>query len=290
MRFYRARSWTDALKMKADFGREAVPLNGGTDLMVEINFGRRRPEALIDLASLEELRTWREEDGEVCIGAGTTMARIVAEFRERIPGLAMAARTVGSPQIRNRATLGGNVATASPAGDTLPPLVVLDAVVEVESVRGARSVRMTDFLVGPKKSTLAADELIRSIRVPATAGRQQFAKVGTRNAMVIAVCSVALLLDPAHRKVRVCVGSAAPIPVAAPDAETYLSTVMDQRSLWTAARDLDTDVVDHFGDLVAASTSPIDDVRGSADYRRHAVAVLARRTLRWAWHEYRSAA
>ena len=113
MRFYRARSWTDALKMKADFGREGVPLNGGTDLMVEINFDRRRPEALIDLASLEELRTWREDDGEVYIGAGTTMARIVAEFRERIPGLAMAARTVGSPQIRNRATLGGNVATAS---------------------------------------------------------------------------------------------------------------------------------------------------------------------------------
>src|SRR5438045_596 len=173
---------------------EAVPLAGGTDLMVEINLDHRRPPAIIDLTRIKELTEWGTEDGQLRIGAGVSYARIIDELGSRLPGLAMASRTVGSPQIRNRGTVGGNLGAASPAGDTHPVLLVLDARIEAASVRGTRLLRAEEFYVGVKRHALAPDELITAVHLPAHAGPQQFAKVGTRNAMVIAVCSFALAL------------------------------------------------------------------------------------------------
>jgi CO/xanthine dehydrogenase FAD-binding subunit len=251
---------------------DALPIWGGTDVMVELNFARKRPPAMLDLTRVESLSRWAADDGGFRIGAGVAYTRVIAELGAALPGLAMASRTVGSPQIRNRGTIGGNLGSSSPAGDALPPLFASAAVVELESVRGVRRVPIGEFITGPKKNVLAADELIAAAWVPRATGPQQFAKVGTRNAMVIAVCSFALDLG---ERVGTCIGSAGPTPLPAPEAEAFAAGL---------TRLTDEDAV-RFGELVAAAASPIDDVRGSAAYRRHALSVLARRTLTWAWSQ-----
>jgi CO/xanthine dehydrogenase FAD-binding subunit len=288
MDFLYARSWDEALAAKAE-RPDAVPISGGTDLMVDLNFDRRRPDALLDLNGVEEFTRWERVNGHVRIGAAVPFTRIINEIGSLVPGLAIASRTVGSPQIRNRGTLGGNLATASPAGDALPPLTVADATVEVGSVRGERTVPVREFFTGPKRSVLEPDELIRAVLVPVADGPQQFAKVGTRNAMVISVCSFALALHPARRTVAGCIGSAGPTVLPTPDAEQYLEAELADRGLWDSRAELDEAVATRFGELAGAHARPIDDVRGTADYRRHAVAVLARRTLHWTWTEYRRA-
>jgi CO/xanthine dehydrogenase FAD-binding subunit len=202
-----------------------------------------------------------------------------------LPGLAQASRTVGSPQIRNRGTIGGNLGSASPAGDAHPPLLAAGAVVELASVSGVRRVPAGEFFTGPKKSVLAPDELIAAVLLPSAPGPQQFAKVGTRNAMVIAVCSVAVALDVDSRRVGTGIGSAAPTPVRAPDAEALSAELP-----WETRGDLPESLARRFGELVAAAAAPIDDVRGTAAYRRNALSVLGRRTLTWAWTEYKGAA
>jgi CO/xanthine dehydrogenase FAD-binding subunit len=282
MDFLAPGSWDEALAAKAE-RPEAVPIAGGTDLMVELNFDRRRPDALLDLTGIPELAEWDRTDGSVRIGAGVPYTEVIDDIGGLVPGLALASRTVGSPQIRNRATLAGNLATASPAGDALPPLVTADATVEVASARESRTVPVREFFVGPKRSVLAPDELIRAVVVPVADGPQQFAKVGTRNAMVIAVCSFALALHPSRRAVAGCIGSAGPTVLPTPEAEAFLAAELD----WDSGTEPADAVVRRFGELVAAAARPIDDVRGSADYRRRAVSVLARRTLTWAWNEYR---
>jgi CO/xanthine dehydrogenase FAD-binding subunit len=282
MEFLQPPTWREALEARAEHPG-AVPIGGGTDVMVELNFGRRRPEVLLDLTRVSELGRWKTEDGGVRIGAGVTYTQAIRELGDRLPGLAMASRTVGSPQIRNRGTIGGNLGSASPAGDALPPLFASEASVEVSSVRGVRRVAVEEFVVGPKKNVLADDELIAAVWVPAASGPQQFAKVGTRNAMVIAVCSFALALE--ERLVGTCIGSAAPTPRRAPAAEAFALDALD----WDGRGPLGEEALARFGELVADAASPIDDVRGSAAYRRHALAVLARRSLRWAWEELRCA-
>lgn len=284
MEFLQPSTWDDALAAKAEHP-DAVPIAGGTDVMVELNFDRRRPPALLDLTRVLELAEW-EPDGDVLrIGAGVTYRRIIEELGARLPGLAMASRTVGSPQIRNRGTVGGNLGSASPAGDAHPPLLAGGAVVEVASVRGSRRVPAASFFVGPKRSVLASDELIRAIRIPPADGPEQFAKVGTRNAMVIAVCSFALALHSGQRRVGTGIGSAAPTPLRAVEAEDFAGAALP----WESRDPLPDRVAERFGDLVAAAAVPIDDVRGTAAYRRHAVSVLARRTLSWCWDGYRCA-
>src|SRR5882672_8103510 len=285
MDFLQPTTWTEALAMKAA-RPEALPIAGGTDVMVEINFDRHRPEAFIDLTRIAELSEWGQEGELLRIGAGVTYARLISELGDQLPGLAMASRTVGSPQIRNRGTLGGNLGSASPAGDTHPVLLALDATVEASSVRGSRSIAIDDFYLGVKKSALAPDELIRSVRVPVGTGPCHFAKIGTRNAMVIAVCSFAVALHVSGRGVRTGIGSAAPTPRRSPEAEAYAASELD----WSGRGPLTDDVARRFGELAAAAAVPINDVRGTAAYRRHAVAVLARRTLAWAWEEYRACA
>ena len=287
MEFLQPRSLEEALAAKAQ-RPEAVPIAGGTDVMVELNFDRHRPEAVLDLTRVPELAEWDRDAGRLRVGAGVTYTRAIAELGDALPGLAIASRTVGSPQIRNRGTIGGNLGSASPAGDCHPPLLATGAEVEVASTAGRRRVPVAKFFTGPKKSALQPDELILAVWVPAASGPQQFAKIGTRNAMVIAVCSFALVLDPEHRRVGTGIGSAGPTPLAATEAERFLQGVLDAEDLWSSRAPINDGAAARFGELAAASASPIDDVRGTAAYRVHALGVLARRTLGWAWDQYRS--
>jgi len=252
------RSLAEALVLKAEHP-DALPIQGGTDVMVALNFDRVRPELLLNLTEVEELRGWSGENGTLRLGAGLTYAEAISgPLAEAVPALAEAARTVGSPQIRNRGTIGGNLGTASPAGDALPPLLVEGAEVELASVRGARRLPLTQFLVGVKRNALAADELIVAVHVSPSGQPQTFMKVGPRNAMVIAVCSLAVVADRERRELRAAFGSAAPV------ATLVVAPLDDARS---------------FAERVAAAASPIDDVRGTAAYRRHALRVLAERAL-----------
>jgi CO/xanthine dehydrogenase FAD-binding subunit len=285
MDFLQPRSLAEAITAKAEFPG-ALPIAGGTDVMVEINFDTRRPAALLDLNRVPELTSWQLRDGLVHLGAGVTYTRLITELGGLLPGLAMAARTVGSPQIRNRGTVGGNLGAASPAGDCHPVLLAAGAAVEATSVRGSRMIPAAEFFTGPKRNALAADELITSVLMPAAAGPQQFAKIGTRNAMVIAVCAFALELRPPA--VGTGIGSAGPTPLRAPAAEEFLAGALAESGLWESAAGLTDQVARRFGELVAAAARPIDDVRGTAAYRRHALSVLARRTLGWAWDSYRA--
>jgi CO/xanthine dehydrogenase FAD-binding subunit len=279
MEFLQPASWDEALEAKAEHP-QAVPLWGGTDVMVDVNFGRARPEAILDLTRVEELTRWDRDDGMLRVGAGVTYTRAISELGHALPGLAIASRTVGSPQIRNRGTIGGNLGSSSPAGDALPPLYASGAEIELASVNRTRRVPIDEFVTGPKKNVLAPDELIAAVHTPIVRGGQQFSKVGTRNAMVIAVCSFALALDDHARTVGTCLGSAAPTPKRAPEAERYIAEKLD----WDARGPTDPEALDRFGELVAQAADPIDDQRGTAAYRRHALAVLARRSLTWAWN------
>ncbi len=259
-------SLPEALELRAAHP-EAIPVAGGTDLMVELNFGRLRPPALLDLSGLEELHGWHRRNGSFFVGAGMTFARIVRE----LPGLTAlveASRTVGSAQIRARATIGGNLATASPAGDSIPVLAAYDGRVTVASTQGTRTIALADFLLGPKRTDLGPDELIVGVEFAAPAGPGAFAKVGPRNAMVIAVAGVCLQLDERSRAVRVALGSVGPTVLRAPEAEAYAAAVVAWDDL--AARPT-LGELEEFGRLAAAAAAPIDDLRGSAAYRRHVV-------------------
>lgn len=281
MEFLRPASLADALAARAA-NPGAVPIAGGTDVMVELNFDHRRPDALLDLGRVAELHEHGTDGGRIRLGAAVPYSRIIAELGTQLPGLAMAARTVGSPQIRNRGSVGGNLGAASPAGDSHPALLAADAEVEIASIRGTRIVAAKDFYVGVKRNVLEPDELITGVLLAPATGPQQFSKIGTRNAMVIAVAAFGLALHPAERRVGTGVGSAAPTPRRALEAEEFLAGELD----WESRRPVADSVKRRFGDLVAAAAAPIDDVRGSAAYRRHALGVMARRTLTWAWTEY----
>jgi CO/xanthine dehydrogenase FAD-binding subunit len=286
MEFLQPRSLTEALAVKAE-RPEAIPIAGGTDVMVELNFDRGRPEAVLDLTRVPELAAWDRDDGRLRVGSGVTYTRAIAELAGALPGLAIAARTVGSPQIRNRGTIGGNLGSASPAGDCHPPLLAMGAEVEVAWAAGRRRIPLAEFFTGPKKSALGPSELILAVWVPAATGPQQFAKIGTRNAMVIAVCSFALVLDPDRRRVGTGIGSAGPTPLPATEAERFLQGMLEDEGLWASRAPIGEAAGARFGELVAAAARPIDDVRGTAAYRVHALGVLARRTLAWAWDQYR---
>lgn len=255
--------------------------------MVELNFDRGRPEYVIDLARVPELGEWEVSNGHLRVGAGVTYARAITELGDRLPGLAIASRTVGSPQIRNRGTVGGNLGTASPAGDALPPLYASEAEVELASTEGVRYVPVEDFIEAPGKTSIRRGELIAAFHVPRAEGPQQYAKVGPRNAMVIAVCSLGLAIRPELRKVCACIGSAGPTPLRAREAEEFVQGVLEEDGLWESRDKISETAIGRFGDLAAAAARPISDVRGSDEYRRHAVGVLARRALRWSWDEYR---
>jgi len=281
------RTVPEALDALADSPHLTI-LAGGTDLMVAINDGRLRPTDVLSMRRVAELRTWhRLDDGRLWLGAGLTHRQLEeGEPAELVPGLAQAARSVGSPQIRNTGTLGGNLATASPAGDTLPVLASLDARVVLRSAAGGdRQLALVDgddpFIVGPKRTARRPDELIVGVIVPVAHGPQEFLKVGTRNAMVISVVSAALVVDTVGRSVRCTLGSVGPVPMRCDEAEAWVADRID----WVAAAAGDRAISDPetyegFGARCAAAARPIDDHRSTAAYRRHACAVVARRALR----------
>jgi CO/xanthine dehydrogenase FAD-binding subunit len=285
MEFLAPTSLADALAAKAE-EPEAMPIIGGTDVMVELNFDRHRPPALLDLTRVPELAEWSMDDGRVRLGAGVTYTRVIDELGALLPGLAMASRTVGSPQIRNRGTVGGNLGAASPAGDAHPPLLTAQTDVELASTSGTRTVPIDEFYTGVKKHAGRPDELITAVLITPPAGPQQFSKIGTRNAMVIAVTAFGLALHPDRGEVRTGIGSAAPTPRRARQAETFLGEALAADGLWESRGDLPEPLVREFGVQVTAAAEPIDDVRGTAAYRLHSLAVMASRTLTWAWQDY----
>jgi CO/xanthine dehydrogenase FAD-binding subunit len=259
MEVVKPHSLDEAVRAKAE-RPDSVPIQGGTDVMVELNFDRRRPEVLLNLNEVAELRGWSRENGTLRLGSGLTYTEAMeGELAELLPALAEASRTVGSPQIRNRGTIGGNLGTASPAGDALPPLLVEQANVELASTRGVRRVALHEFLVGPKQNAAEPDELITAVYLQPSGGRQTFMKVGPRNAMVIAVTSLAVVADRDRGELRASFGSSGPV------AGLVTCPLGEAESL---------------PELVVAAASPIDDVRGTAAYRSHALRVLTQRALK----------
>jgi CO/xanthine dehydrogenase FAD-binding subunit len=281
-----ADALSDALEAKAAHPG-AEPLAGGTDLVVAINGGRERPDAILDLSRVAELDAW-ERDGDLFLGAGLTYSRILRELGDE-RALVQAARAVGSPQIRNRGTVGGNVGTASPAGDLLPVIAAFDGQVELAAAGGRRLVPWDAFFVGPKQTSIGSDELIAGVRWTCATGPGVFAKVGLRNAMVISIASVCLRIDEAERAVRIALGSVGPTVLRATEAERFAGDAVEEAGAWDdPGRALGDAAVARFAELASGAATPIDDVRGSAAYRRHAIGVLAARALRWVFDDRRA--
>ncbi len=287
MDFLRPASWEEALAAKAEHPT-AVPIAGGTDVMVEINFDHRRPDYLMDLTRIGELSAWEVGQDTVRLGASVPYATIMERLRPELPGLALASHTVApaDPQPGRRRRQPRH---RLPGRRRPPALLAAGAEVEVESVRGSRRIPIDDFYTGVKRNALAPDELIRAVHIDKADGPQQYSKVGTRNAMVIAVCAFGLALHPGTRTVRTGIGSAAPTPIRARAAEDFLNAALEEGGFWDNGKIITPSVAKRFADLCAAACNPIDDVRGTASYRRHAVGVMARRTLTWTWESYRGA-
>jgi len=275
------RTLDDATAMLAD-EPQATLLCGGTDLMVEVNDGHRRPGRSVMMVNrIAELRSWSHDPvaGTVTVGAAVTYSELMQEpLSSLLPALAEAARTVGSPQIRNAGTLGGNLGTSSPAGDGLPVLAASDAVVELASATGIRTMPVGEFTVGVKRTALEPGELVVSVTLPIARGWQGYAKVGVRNAMVIAVASACFIVDEPSRRVGLALGSVGPTVLRCPEAEGQLAASIDWMSGTVEPAD-----IDRFGELASAESRPITDHRSTAEYRRHAVGVLARRLARRAF-------
>jgi CO/xanthine dehydrogenase FAD-binding subunit len=251
---------------------DAHLLTGGTDMMVEVNFNHRHPETVIALRNIPEIQQWSVDtaSGIVHIGSSVPYATMEhGDLAQALPALAEAARTVGSPQIRAAGSIGGNLGTCSPAGDSLPVLSALDAVVHLRSDTSSRSVSFAEFMVGPKKNSRMANEIITGVSIPITNGWQGYAKVGVRNAMVISVASVCLAIH--DDKVRVALGSVGPTIIRCSESEAWINSVGLENINQTIAKE--------FGEHVRAESRPIDDHRSTAEYRRHAVGVLAARLL-----------
>lgn len=277
-----ATTLDDALSMLVD--GSSTPLAGGTDLMVQVNERHRpAPERVVVVNRIPELRTWSHDPvaRTLTLGAAVTWSEIEQHpIAEWVPSLAQAARTVGSPQIRHAGTIGGNLATSSPAGDGLPPLASLGAVVHLRAASGARSVPFSEFMVGPKRTARRSDELITAVTVPVVEGWQGYSKVGVRNAMVISTASAALVVDRSVGTARLSLGSVGPVIIRCDDAEAWLADRVDLRSLDPVVPDA---IVTEFASKVRDAARPIDDHRSTAAYRRHAVGVLAARLLRGAF-------
>jgi CO/xanthine dehydrogenase FAD-binding subunit len=257
----------------------AMLLAGGTDAMVGINDGHLRPaDSVMVVNRIAALRSWRHDPvaNTLTVGASVTYTELMREpIASLVPALAEASRTVGSPQIRNAGTLGGNLGTSSPAGDGLPVLAALDATLTLASATGSRTMAVTDFMVGVKRTAIEPGEMITEIALPVVDGWQGYAKVGVRNAMVIAVASVALVVDRERERVAVALGSVGRTILRCPEAEELLVASIDWATLTAPP-----DVLDNFAASVSATSRPITDHRSTADYRRHAVGVLAKRLAR----------
>ncbi len=275
-------SLTEALDYRRSH-QDALVIAGGTDLMVEVNFNRRQVDDVLSLARVEELRGVQIAKGKsVRIGASTPWARLeTGEVSTLLPALAEAARTVGSPQIRQAGTIGGNLGTCSPAGDGLPVLAALDAVIELASTGGVRRVKFVDFMKGPKRNDLRGDELIVAVEVPLQHSWQGYSKVGVRNAMVISVASACLAVSNDNKSVTIALGAVGPTIIRCGATEAWIKEQgSDVRSLLA-----DAQVRTELGQRAASEARPISDHRSTADYRRHAIGVIVSRLAERASHE-----
>ena len=251
-------------------------LAGGTDLLVEINFGRIRPTHVVAIDRVEELKD-HSRNGQVRMGALVTYTRML-ETDVGSPALQEAARTIGSPQIRNTATIGGNLGTCSPAGDALPVLAALDATVVLRSSKGERRMAFGDFMTGPKKSVRRPDELIVAAEWNEAGAAQTYMFAATRNAMAISISGLALVVDRARRRVGVGLGSCGPTIIRAGEAERFAQGLFEEAG-WEKPHRPSEAATKEFGRLAAGAAKPIDDVRGTAAYRRHVLAVMGARAL-----------
>lgn len=264
----------EALAMLAEEG--ALPIAGGTNVVVDLRAGKRRPQALVEVARLPGLRGVRRENGHLVIGGGTTISDLLSDplIAQHAPALREAAAVFANPLIRNRATVAGNLVDASPAADTAPPLLVVAAEVELASQSGTRRVSLADFLVGVRKTLRRPDELLTAVRfpVPPEGSASAFQKVGLRKADAISVLSVAVAVtrNAAGRctGARIALGALAPRPLRATEAETLLTgEPLTPAMIIEAAR------------LAGEAARPIDDIRGSTGYRREVTEVIVRRLL-----------
>jgi CO/xanthine dehydrogenase FAD-binding subunit len=257
---FEPRTLRDALHM-LDQERPLTPMAGCTDLYVSLNFGALSATRFLNLWSLDELRSIVARDGLLSIGALCTYTDIIRSrpVRARLPMLAAAAREIGGPQIQNRGTLGGNIANASPAGDTLPVLAAADAVVVIASSAGTRRVPFLEFYTGYRRTVLEAHELIVAVEVPRVRGRQWFRKVGTRAAQAISKVVMAAVDDSGGEPARIAIGSVGPTVLRLPSTEAALAA---------GAR------IDEAQRMLLDEIAPIDDVRSTADYRRRVAANL----------------
>lgn len=261
----------------------ALVLAGGTDLMVELNSGHLDVEHVVCISRVTELTSWHHDpvSKSLFIGSGVTYHEISQPpIAGWVPALAQAARTVGSPQIRHAATIGGNIATSSPAGDGLPVLAALDAIVHLVSLDGKRDVPFGEFATGPKRTVRRPTELIAGVTIPVLDGYQGYTKVGVRNAMVIAIASACLAVDVPSRSVRIALGSVGPVILRAQDAELIAREGVE----WSNGS-VSPEVVAAFAAATASAARPIDDHRATAAYRTRAIEVLAGRLLRRAFHD-----
>lgn len=267
------REALDALTSAPD----ARLIQGGTDMMVEINFNHLKPHNVIALRRVQELRIWtKNADGTITIGAGVPYQEMeTGELKNLVPALAEAARTVGSPQIRAAGTLGGNLGTCSPAGDGLPVLFALDAVIHLQSTENSRVLSVHDFMLGVKRNARASNEIITAVTIPLLDGWQGYAKVGVRNAMVISVASACLAVDKSTKSVRIALGAVGPTIIRCRDAEAWLAEQLDI----STSTGIDVATAKEFGRRVSIESKPIDDHRSTAEYRRHAIGVLAQRLI-----------
>jgi CO/xanthine dehydrogenase FAD-binding subunit len=256
--------------------KDATILAGGTDLLVEINFGRQRPTHIVAIDRVEDLKGLTH-NGHVRMGAMVTYTRML-ETDVGSPALQESARTIGSPQIRNAATIGGNLGTCSPAGDALPVLAALDATVVLRSKKEERRVAFGDFMKGPKKSVRRPDELIVAAEWDDAGAAQTYMFAATRNAMAISIAGLALVVDRARRRVGVGLGSCGPTIIRASEAERFATGILDEAG-WDRPNRMSEAAAKEFGRLAAGAAKPIDDVRGTAAYRRHVLAVMGARAL-----------
>ena len=256
------RSLTDALRMLRDEG-PVVPMAGCTDLYVSLNFGTLKDTRFLNLWRLDALRTIERRGGRLSMGALATYTDIIRSplVGKTLPMLAAAAREIGAVQIQNRGTIGGNVANASPAGDTLPVLAAADAFVVLRSAAATRMVPLTSFYTGYRRSVMRSDELVVALEVPPVAGRQWFRKVGTRAAQAISKIVMAAVVGD---QPRVALGSVAPTVIRLPRTEAALAR---HGSLADAQR------------ILIDEMAPIDDLRSTAEYRQRVAANLLARCI-----------
>jgi len=268
------RSLTEALEMKRDYGEKARVLAGGTDLLVLLKDGKLKTDAVMSLRNLGELNFIREERQGVTLGALVSHNAVATSsiVRQKFPDLAEACMQVGATQIQNLGTVGGNLCNASPAADTAPPLLLMDALLTLASTRGERRIAIHDFFLGPRQTVLQADEILKEIVIPQTTGRRgaTYLKLGRRQAMEIAIVGlgVAIHLNGSDRVVsecRVAMGSVAPTVVRARGAEAILRD-----------REITSELVDEVAAVAAEAARPISDVRASAQYRLDMIRVLCR--------------